>query len=111
MRAWYQKNKEHTREYRRKYRSQHPEKFVRYDRYGHVYKQYGLNKDEYLKLEQVHDGKCALCNKTSKLYVDHNHETGVVRGLLCPRCNVGLSFIEDAKFGMLAQDYLRGSSQ
>ena len=49
-------------------------------------------------------GGCALCGRAPRtgrsvgrsLHVDHNHKTGVVRGLLCFRCNVGIGqFRED----------------
>ncbi|WP_323187912.1 MULTISPECIES: endonuclease domain-containing protein [unclassified Streptomyces] len=34
------------------------------------------------------DGRCALCSsQQSDLVVDHDHETGLVRGLVCPRCS------------------------
>lgn len=52
---------------------------------------YGLSIEEYEKLVAKHDGNCAICNNppTSyfKLYIDHDHATGKVRGLLCSQCN------------------------
>ena len=60
-------------------------------------------------------GVCAICAKPpngSRLCVDHNHETGQVRGLLCYQCNTGLGSFRDDK-GLLksALAYLRGTSQ
>lgn len=45
---------------------------------------------------ETQDGRCKLCRREvdGPLVVDHNHETGEVRGLLCSTCNTGLG-----KFG------------
>lgn len=41
------------------------------------------------------DGRCAVCKKSfPRLDVDHDHATGLVRGLLCRRCNLAVGFIE-----------------
>lgn len=53
-------------------------------------KQLGVSDDEYARLLASQDGHCALCPatpKTRRLHVDHDHESGNVRGLLCHRCN------------------------
>ena len=57
---------------------------------------------------------CAICFKkdyTRKaLAVDHDHENGKVRGLLCYRCNVGLGFFRDNEENLLnAIQYLKNS--
>ena len=46
------------------------------------------------------NGRCAICGVPeyelpSRLYIDHDHETGKVRGLLCPSCNTGLGHLKD----------------
>ncbi|MFI6684954.1 endonuclease VII domain-containing protein [Streptomyces sp. NPDC050485] len=50
---------------------------------------YGLGPGEYSTLLQKQGGKCAVCRQTrqQRLSVDHCHKTGLVRGLLCRRCN------------------------
>lgn len=40
-------------------------------------------------------GACAICGKSVKLVLDHDHLTGAPRGLLCPRCNMRLAAMED----------------
>lgn len=59
------------------------------ERYKNVKKSYGLEKSEYDFLLKSQNGKCAICQKLSKKtwHVDHDHETGFVRGFLCNPCN------------------------
>jgi len=56
-------------------------------RYGaHIRETYGISYDFYLALYQFQGGRCYICRKVPKsrrLAVDHDHETGEVRGLLC----------------------------
>jgi hypothetical protein len=51
---------------------------------------------------------CMICGKEEKLVVDHDHETGKVRGLLCNHCNRGLGHFRDSvQFLDLAAKYLK----
>lgn len=54
-------------------------------------KKYGITIQDYLEILAQQGGVCALCanppNEGKKLHVDHCHETGRVRGLLCHQCN------------------------
>jgi hypothetical protein len=70
---------------------------------------YGLTVEGYDELEKKQSGLCALCDRPEamacrkfKLSVDHDHETGRVRGLLCNACNVGLGRIEKKVVAYLA---------
>ena len=59
---------------------------------------YGLEKGGYDKLLKKQSSRCGICGfppilKT--LVVDHCHETGKVRGLLCDNCNKGIGFLRD----------------
>lgn len=65
---------------------------------------YGLTPDEYDAMVEEQDGRCAICGEQRKLSVDHCHETGRVRGLLCVPCNGWLGFVE--KYLPQAQAYL-----
>lgn len=56
---------------------------------------YGLSPEEYKDLRVAQGGRCAICREVkSKLVVDHCHESGRVRALLCIGCNVGLGHYE-----------------
>lgn len=53
---------------------------------------YGITEAQYSALYDAQGGRCAVCGciPNERLAVDHDHETGVVRGLLCRRCNLEL---------------------
>lgn len=76
---------------------------------------YGLDDEAFKDLLESQGGVCAICTATlepgkSSMHVDHCHETGQVRGLLCGTCNVGLGlFTEDVEKLLNAVSYLRQS--
>jgi hypothetical protein len=51
---------------------------------------YGLSIEDYEAMYERQGGKCALCGHPDRLCVDHDHQTGRVRGLLCYLCNTAL---------------------
>lgn len=102
-------NREKYLQKSREYRKNNPEKFRKYyeksrmnGKYYIKYrnsllKSYGLNQEIYDQILLKQEGKCAICKisfKNEKPCIDHNHETGKVRGLLCGPCNIILGFIE-----------------
>jgi hypothetical protein len=63
-------------------------------------KAFGLTLEDWNKMLAEQNGKCAICRREfSQLkmtpFVDHDHITGRVRGLLCPVCNQFLGLIKD----------------
>lgn len=61
---------------------------------------YGITLEHYNHLLSKQNGRCALCRTDvpggrGHFHVDHNHETGKVRGLLCHNCNIGLGNFRD----------------
>ena len=59
---------------------------------------YGITLDQYNEMLEAQDGVCAICKKMcttgQRLAVDHDHETGEVRALLCKGCNFKVGQIE-----------------
>lgn len=74
-------------------------------------RKYGLTPVDYAALLAAQGGVCALCGSTQgrRLVVDHCHETGRVRGLLCTACNGALGKLGDTPEALLrVVAYLRG---
>jgi len=63
---------------------------------------YGITLATYNQLLNQQQHRCALCGTDSpggngkRFHVDHNHQTGKVRGLLCGNCNTGLGQLKDS---------------
>ena len=73
---------------------------------------YGITYECYLKMKESQNDKCKICKTTikevDKLYVDHCHDTGKVRGLLCSHCNFGIGqFRDNVDFLKNAIKYLK----
>lgn len=84
-------------------------------RAGHLKHKYNMTLEEYNSKLNSQNGCCAICgannpqnNQHKHLYVDHNHTTGKVRGLLCHPCNttIGAS-LEDLERLSKAIEYLK----
>ena len=61
-------------------------------------REFGITEATYTHLLELQGGRCAICRtlpKRRRLDVDHNHRTGMVRGLLCEHCNRGLGLFND----------------
>lgn len=106
-RRYREKNKEKLREAQKLYLHKKPDYNKRYyskhsERYSdaQLKRKYGIGLEEYNKLLASQGGKCLFCDKppetgTKSLAVDHDHETGKVRGLLCESHNRGLGMFHD----------------
>lgn len=72
---------------------------------------YGVSLDEYRRRYAEQGGACLICREPcptgKELAVDHDHQTGAVRGLLCAGCNLGLgNFRDDPQRLRAAAEYL-----
>lgn len=64
---------------------------------SHLRRRYGISEKEWEELFESQGRRCVFgCELPSegKWHTDHNHETGVVRGILCPSHNLTLGFVE-----------------
>lgn len=84
----------------KKFRENNPEEYKTYQLDWHRKKSYGISAENYAGMLEEQGGVCQICRKTNadgrRLSVDHNHETGVIRGLLCTKCNLGLGYFNDS---------------
>ncbi len=66
-------------------------------REGHLLKKYGLTLSQFDAMVEAQHGKCYVCQRVpDELVVDHCHESGRVRKLLCHRCNRVLGWAADS---------------
>jgi len=82
---------------------------------NHLLYKYGLTKTQTLALLVVQYGICGICTANLlgvKWVVDHNHKTGLVRGILCYACNTGLGKLGGDMEGLKRADrYLRANGE
>lgn len=64
---------------------------------------YGITLDQYNDLLAAQNNKCAICSiefdssiKGKTPHIDHDHSTGIVRGLLCHKCNLVIGHADDS---------------
>ena len=77
-------------------------------RHYHLKHRYGIGADDFDALVSAQGGVCAICGKEAPEHVDHSHDNGVVRGVLCFNCNGGLGQFKDSIESLLnAMAYLR----
>lgn len=68
---------------------------------------YGIEPEDYDRMNVEQNGRCAICRLPRPLVVDHDHATGLVRGLLCRSCNAALGMLSDDVENLSAAiDYL-----
>lgn len=70
-------------------------------RVKHYQRKYGITPEEYEEMRSTQKGRCAICGEIGqesgydRLRVDHDHETGMVRALICLNCNTVLGHAKD----------------
>lgn len=137
---WAKKNRTKCNKSNKRYEDTHPEQVRKYrndwkrksrektnpeilyktDRKAKLKSLHSISIEEYSILLLKQNGVCAICGKPEtetqkgrlrQLCVDHCHETGKIRGLLCSKCNKGLGqFLDDANLLLKASCYLRANT-
>lgn len=95
-REYYVANKEKISEYRKQYYAKNSD----LKRSNEYKRKYGITIEQYDELLARQNNVCAICKfpcKTGRrLAVDHCHETGKIRGLLCHDCNTGIGKLKES---------------
>ena len=73
---------------------------------------FGITSKEFIRMEEEQHYACAICRtidcSTNSMDVDHCHETGEIRGLLCRSCNLALGLLKDDSKRLISmQVYLK----
>lgn len=120
--SWNKNNPESRKKSQEKYRQTDKYRYSYVS--SHLKRTYGITYENYLEIYKSQGEVCAICGRTElrrsyenkreqllPLFVDHCHTSGVVRGLLCSKCNTGLGMFEDNKQSLSkAISYLKGYS-
>ena len=118
--AWYAENREREIARVRQWAAEHPEQYLanqeRYkasgakaksNRRSHLKRKYGLTEEHYQVMLAAQGGLCAICRSRPAAHVDHDHESGRIRALLCFNCNGALGhMLDNPGWLMAAMDYL-----
>ncbi len=112
QRKWRKANPEKVRGYWLKQRAKNPEGHKIRQRKAHIKYRYGISVEAYEEMVRCQDGRCLICKKKPKrLFVDHSHKTGKVRGLLCGTCNSAIGLLQDdPRILAAAITYIEGSN-
>ena len=94
---YYKRNKERCLAKDHKWQEEHKEQKRKVSRSSHLKRKYNLTPAEFERMVALQDNKCAVCGDmfTGMPYVDHDHITGRVRGLLCIHCNTMIGHARD----------------
>lgn len=76
--------------------------------YYRIRSQYDVSLEDAEQLANIRaNGRCEICGEVNKkLNIDHDHETGQVRGILCVPCNIMVGYLE-SEYAEGARTYLR----
>lgn len=103
-------NRNKIQQYNNEYDNTH----INQRRERYLLRTYGITLQHYYEIYQYYNGCCVICEKPLELFshqthIDHDHEDGSIRGILCENCNRGLGMFKDSTNLLLrAINYLKG---
>lgn len=108
----------HTKAMRREIDRKHHQEHILEDKNRALLWSFGITLEHYNVMVKVQEGRCAICGKpesridnrskkVKSLVVDHNHDTGAIRGLLCDLCNRLLGAYEKRRKESAWENYLQ----
>ena len=107
------KRKKLLKKFYKKYYLKRKQEYRERDRKFKLNRFYNLTLEEYQSIFIRQNGRCAICDRDLKKLlitpdIDHNHLTGEVRGILCRRCNIAISYFDnDIGWLRMAIKYLK----
>lgn len=101
------------KQYRKNDKLKNPKKYIDYEFKRGLRRNYKMTYEHYQKMFTDQKGSCHICERhqrllTRSLAVDHDHESGAIRGLLCDNCNPGIGYFKhNEELLIKAAEYLR----
>ena len=110
---WRKDNAAYKQQQDKEWKEANPDKVLfSYFKYN-LKRNFGITVEDYASILESQDNRCAICGTEQcttgrRLAVDHDHDTGVIRGLLCQACNTGIGKLnEDVQILERAIHYLK----
>lgn len=101
--------------YNKAWKLANPDKVRQHQRRSTMKEMYGITPEDYERMHAEQNGLCKTCGKApvgdaarGRLHVDHCHRTGIIRGLLCYRCNLAIGhMLDDPELAVRIAAYLK----
>lgn len=98
---------------RKRRQKRSPEEAKMHNRSYYIEKRHGVSPEQYNTMIEIQENKCACRGEDlskfpyKHIHVDHDHETGLARGILCRNCNLAIgNLMDNSKIAQKAVDYL-----
>lgn len=93
QREYHKRNKEQQNARSKRNYEKNKDKILEQQKFRTIERQYGLTKEQYLEL--MIDASCSICHSKEDLVIDHCHDSGHIRGVLCRKCNCAIGLLGD----------------